>query len=325
MELICRTPRRYHVSHDTVAEFERAILADARVVCARPRPLIGSVIGESTRFLARAGIDTGRLLGAHRTATATGSARDYFAVMMNLDPTPAAPWFARASRRSVYLFDAWPAHHASIKRYVESWGIRNAFISSSAAAHQLASGSRHCNFAWVPEGVDPESYRHRPPAERDIDVLQLGRKLDAHHVVIAPALKAAGRRYEYERQKGQLVFESREAFVDGLSRSRISICVPSSVTHPERAGDVETMTTRYLQSMASGCLVLGKAPAEMIELFGYNPVIEIDMNDPAGQIIGLLDEYELHLPLIEKNRDHVLRDHTWRNRWEQVAAVLLSN
>lgn len=276
------------------------------------------------RLLDRAGVDAGRLSRAsHRAFNTTDPARDYFAVMMNLDASAVAPWFARPSRRSIYLFDAWPAHHESIQRYVESWGVHYAFVSSSVAARRLAAISNHCTFVWIPEGVDPESYRHRPPAERDIDVLQLGRKFDAHHVVIAPALEAAGRRYEYERQKGKLVFESRDAFVDGLSRSRISICVPSSVTHPERAGNIETMTTRYLQSMASGCLVLGKAPAEMIELFGYNPVIEIDMTDPGGQVIRLLEEYESYLPLIEKNRDHVMRDHTWRKRWEQITHVLL--
>ena len=62
-------------------------------------------------------------------------------------------------------------------------------------------------------------------------------------------------------KRGGSFSRRRDAFIDGLARSRVSICVPSSVTHPERAGDIETMTIRYLQSMVSKCVVLGRAPA----------------------------------------------------------------
>jgi hypothetical protein len=137
-----------------------------------------------------------------------------------------------------------------------------------------------------------------------------------------PALKKAGKTYVYETEKGKIIFPGREEFVRGLARARVSICVPSSITHPERAGDIETMTIRYLQSIASKCLVLGHAPAEMVELFGYNPVVEIDMSDPVGQVLDILGRYEDYLPLIERNFDRVSREHTWENRWKGMAAVL---
>ncbi len=242
--------------------------------------------------------------------------------MMTVDPSLAAPWFVLPSRRSIYLFDAWPSQHLAIRSYVETWGIEYAFVSSSQAAERLASISDRCTFIWVPEGIEPSSYQQRSLADKDIDVFQLGRRFDTHHAVIAPALEKSGRSYMYEREKGRLVFPTRDAFTDGLARSRVSICVPSSVTHPARAGDIETMTIRYLQSMMSKCVVLGRAPDEMIELFGYNPVVEIDMNDPAGQIIEILNEYERYAPLLEKNFETVCRDHTWAKRWERMSGVL---
>jgi hypothetical protein len=323
MQLVVRKPANRHVSHDTVEELEQAILRDFRVAPATLPRIVESVADAATRFTRKAGLNPGRLFGAHRRHSPEKQPRhSYFAVMMDLDAARFAPWFARNARKSVYMFDAWPAKHREILNFVDSWGVQYAFVSSSEAATRLNAVSEHCTFIWVAEGVDAGSYRQNSVIERDIDVLQLGRKHDTHHSLIAPALEAAGKVYLYEKEKGSLVFPSRRDFIDGLSRTKISICVPSSVTHPERAGDIETMTTRYLQSMASKCLVLGHAPAEMIELFGYNPVVEIDGSAPAEQVLDLLADYESCIPLIEKNYAAVTAGHTWAHRWERMATVL---
>ncbi|MDQ3082947.1 MAG: glycosyltransferase, partial [Gemmatimonadota bacterium] len=261
-------------------------------------------------------------LGGTGRAQSTDPERDYFAVMMELDTGRIAPWFRRTARKSVYMFDAWPPRHPAILKFVADWGVQFAFVSSRQAAERLGKVSERCTFIWVPEGVDPGRYQRRSSLERDIDVLQLGRKFDTHHALIAPALERAGRSYVYEREKGKIIFPVRQQFIDGLARSRISICVPSSLTHPERAGDIETMTIRYLQSMASKCLVLGHAPAEMVDLFGYNPVVEIDDTNAAGQVLDLLANYESYQPLIEKNYAAVTSEHTWDKRWNRMAELL---
>ena len=323
MELITRPPRQYHVSHDTAAELERTILEDPRVVPAQSGGVAEAVVDVAARTLRKAGNDIGSLLRVgRRSGGGPAMKHDYLAVMMELDAARTAPWFIRTGRRSLYLFDAWPARHGEIRAFVEAWGIQYAFISSSQAAERLARLSERCTFMWVPEGVDPSGYQQRSFIEKDIDVLQLGRKYDSYHARIAPGLETAGKSYFHEKEKGGIVFPTREEFVGGLARSRISICFPSSMTHPQRAGDIETMTTRYLQSMVSKCLVLGHAPGEMLELFGYNPVVEVDDADPAGQILEILRDYESYQPLIEKNYDTVRSDHTWRRRWDRMAEVL---
>ena len=76
------------------------------------------------------------------------------------------------------------------------------------------------------------------------------------------------------------------------------------------------MTWRYLQSMAAKCLVVGRAPDEMKQLFNYDPVIEIDMNDPCGQLRHIIDHYADYEALIEKNYQTVRERHQWPNRVE---------
>ena len=325
MKLISdRDKRRSHVSLDTVDEFELAILSDARVDCTvllspftRKRTynvwLMLHKIGQYALSVVKPLFGEKYFGNGHR---------DYFVVMMGAAVTKFGPYFILSGRKSIYLFDAWPNQHEKIIDFIESWRINNIFISSSQATESLKKYEKECNFYWIPEAINPQLYRSYPYTKKDIDVLQFGRKYDLYHELIRMPLEQDHKTYRYEQKKGEIVFATREAFIDGLARSKISICVPSNMTHPERSGEFETMTVRYLQSMASKCLVVGHAPKEMIDLFGYNPVIEIDIKDPVNQLRFLLNNYSDYIPLIEKNYTEVIKNHSWHNRWKQIADVL---
>ena len=60
----------------------------------------------------------------------------------------------------------------------------------------------------------------------------------------------------------------------------------------------------------------------MVQLFGYNPVIEIDWDDPIGQIEKILNNYSDYFSLIEKNYQTVIRDHKWEDRWKSIKQIL---
>jgi hypothetical protein len=74
--------------------------------------------------------------------------------------------------------------------------------------------------------------------------------------------------------------------------------------------------------MVSKCLIVGHAPSELTHLFGYNPVIEIDWEDPASQLQDLLRNMSDHGELIERNYDTIIAEHTWAHRWRAVRAHL---
>jgi len=63
-------------------------------------------------------------------------------------------------------------------------------------------------------------------------------------------------------------------------------------------------------------------PEEMKELFNYTPIIEIDLNDPAGQLIDLLNNFDSFIPLIEKNHEEVKSFHTWGIRTEKMLEII---
>ena len=77
--------------------------------------------------------------------------------------------------------------------------------------------------------------------------------------------------------------------------------------------------------MASGCLLYGHCPDELRTLFGYNPVIEMDVDDPAKQILNLLREIDTYQPLIQRSYQRMREIGTWDSRVPQILDGLLLN
>jgi hypothetical protein len=179
----------------------------------------------------------------------------------------------------------------------------------------------HC--VWLPEAVDPDQYRREVPLElREIDVLELGRRNEQMHDLAAPVIAREGLRYLYEVRKGELIFDGSQALVEGLSQSKISVLYPSSVTHPARSGDVETVTHKYFESMASGCLVVGRSPRELVEMFGYDPLVPLDENDPGSHLAELVRTIDSYRSYVERNYDRLLEVATWDVRANALTTLM---
>ena len=302
MDLIVHDPGRFHVSLETVWEFEEAISSDPRVRIHSSKesvlPQIPNIIWRSLYRLINA-------LSAKNKAEPTESQlsliNDTFVVLMGPNTRKTMPRFLAEGRKSIYLFDAWPHFQERIRLFAEACNLTHLFVSSSQGTEMLAKILKRTSCHWIPEGITPEDYYLAFTPARDIDVLQLGRCYRRYHNLIVDPLEKLGKVYLYEKVPGNVIFPTRLDYVEGLARSKISVCVPIAETHPQIAGGIETMTARYLQSMFSRCLVVGRATKEMIRLFGHNPVVEIDFDNPVDQLRHLLDNLSDYRPLIEKN------------------------
>lgn len=322
MKLI-RQKYNYHVSLDTVEEFEKIILSDTSISFSNEihkqtsrilLHILNLFINNKTNKKNKSDL-------AFNTSEQKPSAA-LLAILMGPDFGKCLPYFMFNENKNLFIFDAWPSNHKIIIKYLNHFKVKNAFFTSSQATRIIQEDVIDTVCHWIPEGVLPESYKSLPYQDKTIDVLALGRKYDAYHTKIVGCLELSKRIYLFEKKKGNIIFPTRDGFIDGLAKSKISICVPSSITHPERSGDIEVITQRYLQSMVSKCIILGHAPKELIELFGYNPVIEIDYRDPENQILEILDNYSDYHSLVEKNYEMVLKNHTWQNRWNSMKKIL---
>jgi|WetSurMetagenome_2_1015567.scaffolds.fasta_scaffold85579_2 hypothetical protein len=235
------------------------------------------------------------------------------------------PYLFLSDENFLFLFDAWPGSYKLISRITKVYNIKILFITSKQSANILGELLPDIKVIWCPEGIKFENYKAFDYSLKDIDIIQIGRKYEKWHYEVVDKFNQLNIKYFYELKKGDVIFPLREDFINGLGRSKISVCFPKSVTHPDDSGGLSTMTHRFLQSMASKCLVVGQAPEEMKECFGYDPVIEADMNDPAGQIIEILNNYSDYLPLIEKNYTECMTNHNWEERCKIILDALRNN
>ena len=215
------------------------------------------------------------------------------------------------------MYDAWQNQLEAIASAMRLHRINIAFVSSLQASQYLDSlGIKDFRSYWVPEAVTVSNYKWNPYSERKIDILQMGRRWDEYHFEIEELCRKNHWTYLYEERPGENIFPTRQSFIDGLASAKISICVPSAITHPARSGTISTVTWRYFESMASKVLILGKIPDEMKQLFDYEPVVEIDMSNPKEQLREVLTQYADYIPLIERNYAFVQQNHQWQNRIE---------
>ena len=243
-----------------------------------------------------------------------------FASMISGDFKLLLPYAFRSNQNFVYMYDAWPRFHRWIFPLLDFFNIKFVFFYSKQVFldHLRKYPQSKCGSMWLPEGINAGDYRFEPYSSKDIDVLEFGRIYQQYHDRIREPLQAAGRHHVYRRAGEALLFPDKPAFVRGLAHAKVLICVPSNITHPERAEYISTMTLRYLQAMASKVLIVGMMPQDMKELFPYLPIVELDMDHAAAQLLDVLENYEQYIALIERNYLEVHNHHQWKNRWALI-------
>lgn len=223
----------------------------------------------------------------------------------------------------VHCFDCWPPEYDRWERIFRRHRVETAFFSARQSAEHFQERLPGMTSLRLPEAVDPSNYVAAVPlGERCTDVLELGRSYDRYHEAITPTLASSGAVHHYSEGPRALIFPLREELARGLSNSKISVCFPSSITHPERSGSVETVTYRYFESIASNCLVLGSCPSELIDLFGYNPCVEADFSRPSEQIEELLHDIGSWQSFVDHNYERLLQVGTYETRARQLLDAL---
>jgi hypothetical protein len=272
------------------------------------------------RLLARGVAKAGLVRNRRNVADAI-----YFAALMGPAEYRLFP-ISYYANVTVYCYDCWPSNYARWEALLRRNRIRLAFFSARQSAAYFAQRIPEMISLWMPEATDPHDYDGAQPLQsRNIDVLEMGRRYDLYHQAITEALREKGRTHLYEPVKGQIIFPTRDALISGLASSKVSICFPGSLTSPARCGHVETLTHRYLESFASKCIVLGRCPEELKDLFGYNPVIEADLNNAIEQLDYLLSHLSEFEELTEKNYRRLLEVGTWEVRARAIIETSLQD
>jgi hypothetical protein len=273
---------------------------------------IPTVIGHPFRWVATAG----RVL--RRSGAVRAVVRGHRACLVLLPYVSEYKLFPASYFSEIvpYCYDCWPAQYDYWLAMFRRHRVKVAFVSARQSAEHLAAHAPKTEIFWMPEACGIESYDPgKKLTARTIDVIEFGRKYRPFHSRVVELLQARGFRHCYE-------FLEREALRQKMADSRISVCFPRLMTHADDTGGVETVTLRYFETMASGCLPLGRCPAELKDFFGYDPMIEADLEHPFEQLESLLQNIETYQPLVERNLATVRRLGSWQSRVGQMLDIL---
>lgn len=207
-----------------------------------------------------------------------------------------------------WIYDCWPPQFAEWERLLRRHRVRLAFFSARAAAEHFARAIPGLESRWLPECHELKSLSPaRPLAERGVHVLELGRRMPAVHESIREPLAASGMKHIYDRGAHASAVPGLGALYRTMGDSAVVICFPKSRTSPSGSGGMETVTQRYFETLGSGCLAVGSCPAELRDLYGFDPVVALDESDPSGhlmKILGSLASYQEHVRrCLERTRE----------------------
>lgn len=229
------------------------------------------------------------------------------------------PEFSPAQRRELYLFcwDVWPSNMSRWQEIFEQLKPRKVFMTTTDAARVFKSSAVHTE--WMPDATDVSGFVPSTPlTDRTIDVLELGRKWNWLHTAITVPLQERGARHLYQPDETTIIFPNSESFTQGMQDSKCVVCVPGSITHPEKFGQFGALTPRYLETMAAGAIPVGVCPPDLREMLGYNPVVEIDRAHPMMTFDNLLNNLGPFSEVKERNRLAVEQNADWSVRIEQL-------
>ena len=85
---------------------------------------------------------------------------------------------------------------------------------------------------------------------------------------------------------------------------------------------IDTLTKRYWECMLSGVVILGRAPQELIDIIGYDPVVHLDLDNANAQILDILSHISDYQELVNRNRKSALEHGDWKLRIKQIQRIL---
>ncbi len=227
------------------------------------------------------------------------------------------------------FWDCWPRYFEMTCEWLRKHQVRTAIFSSRMTAERMQERFPELRIIWCPEAVDGCVYQKgKLLRERTIDLLEFGRSnekvlpLGALEKVFESSLgdadgKGLSLNHVCTKQNGKFIYTNEQLY-QAMGDAKVTIALPRSMTQPEMAGDIETLTQRYWECMFSRMVMVGHAPKELVDFIGYNPVIELRDDISAEALIrDVLAHIGDYQELVDRNRETAERLGSWdvRVKW----------
>ena len=174
------------------------------------------------------------------------------------------------------------------------------------------------NILTITEGIKIDLYSPgNVLPDRKIDVLEIGRKDGNFFKSSLPEGINHIKTGNFAR-----TFQSDEEFRAALADTKVTVTVPRCDVDKKTAGNIETLTQRYWECMLSRIVMVGRAPKELIDLIGYNPVVDWDGNDASPLVSDILENIEKYQDLVNRNYETAKEMASWEMRMKDIMIYL---
>lgn len=216
------------------------------------------------------------------------------------------------------IWDCWPKNVPFVEKFFQKFDVKTAIFTSSQTAALFKSKFPKMNILTITEGVNIELYnKGKELKERGIDVLEVGRGWV--HFFKTPLIDKIN---HVKTGNMKRFFKTDEDFRKGLADTKVTINVPRCDVDKKTAGDIETLTQRYWECMLSRVVMVGRAPKELTELIGYNPVVNWNGEDASPVVNGILTHIEDYQQIVDRNYETAKRFAPWTIRIKLIMQYL---
>lgn len=221
------------------------------------------------------------------------------------------------------IWDCWPCLDDRMSAWLKKHDVKTAIFTSRQNAERIQKRFPDMNILVVTEGVDTSKHHEgKLLKDRKIDFLEYGR---TNKLVIGESDFEGINHLCTGNLKKRLTDEELE---DAMADAKTTIVLTKNYTDPAIGADVETLTQRYWENMLSRIVMVGHAPQELVDLIGYNPVIEVPIgyNSEANfrnEVKNILEHIEDYQPLVDKNREMAVKLAPWNLRMQHVKEWLV--
>ena len=212
-----------------------------------------------------------------------------------------------------FIWDCWPSMYDRIEKWFYKHNIRTAIFTSSITAEEIRQRCPDVNILHVTEGIDTSVYHAGGSlVKRSIDFLEYGSK---QRNLFEKPLEGINHVNSTSIITQMMTWDD---LLNTMSDAKVTLALPRCDIDQEVTGGVETLTQRFWEGMLSRSVLVGRAPKELTDLIGYNPVITLDRQNAEEQIkdiIAHIDDYQV---LVDKNREVALTMAPWNIRIKKI-------
>ncbi len=222
-----------------------------------------------------------------------------------------------------FIWDCWPCYFDKMEAWFKRHKTRTAIFTSRMEMEEMKRRCPQVNMLWCPEAVDGSLYKEgKQLKDRCIDLLEFGRSNER----VLGQIDDSCINHVCTLVDGKFIYSNEELY-DAMGDAKITVCLPKSMTHPDVAQGIETLTQRYWEAMLSRMVIIGHAPQELIDVCGYNPVIELpnDCQSVASFVTEIFNELDKYQEFVDKNRLVALEKGLWSVRMKSIVDWLCSN